>query len=156
MIPGAVLCCDTIVLVFPPPSMFLAILTKVTLLQHWEGVCCVRGSKHTFTTPCLFFFHSSLFSTPRLPLMEQEMFTKHIRFAKTIMSALPPGEVPVDLKDTHLFVKGCDVIYHQRGLDKTVVRDVATTATSDYESCASMIQVGWSASATLTADSDGT
>ncbi|CAM9823163.1 unnamed protein product, partial [Hapterophycus canaliculatus] len=36
-------------------------------------------------------------------------FKKYIDFAKSIVKSLPPGEVPDDLLDTHLFVKACEM-----------------------------------------------
>eukprot|EP00903_Cladosiphon_okamuranus_P014222 g13213.t1 len=54
----------------------------------------------------------------------KEKFNKHIDFAKSIMKALPPGEVPIDLTDTHMFVKACDMFHGlNRHLDQEDLRE---------------------------------
>lgn len=39
----------------------------------------------------------------------QAKFSKYIDFARSIMRALPPFEVPTDLTDSHMFVKATDM-----------------------------------------------
>lgn len=75
-------------------------------------------------------------------MVVQEKFNKYIQFAKSIVSALPPEEVPVDLTDSLQFIKACDVFveYHQR-LDEDELRDVEETVASGYEPCSSMAKV---------------
>ena len=76
---------------------------------------------------------------PLLPAMLQVLFRKYTEFAKAIMSALPPEDVPADLSDSHLFVNVCDKRNaHQ---NETVLRNAATTVENGYESCTSMVEV---------------
>ena len=67
---------------------------------------------------------------------------KYMQFAKSIVSALPPEEVPVDLIDTHQFIKACDlcITYHHR-LDDRGVRDVEETVANGHQPCSSMLKV---------------
>ena len=77
----------------------------------------------------------------------QDNFNKYIGFARSIMSTLPPDEVPVELNDTLLFVKACSLfVGYQQRLDVDDVRDAAETVESGYKSCRSMVKVGRAAS----------
>lgn len=75
-------------------------------------------------------------------VVAQDKFNKYIHFVKTIVGALPPEEVPVDLTDTLQFIKACDmfVAYHHK-LDEDDLRDAAKIVTNGYEPCSSMVKV---------------
>lgn len=62
----------------------------------------------------------------------QEKFSKYIDFARSIMSALPAKEIPMDLADAHMFMKACDLFdgfYHQLGEDD--LRDAMGAVSGD-------------------------
>lgn len=64
----------------------------------------------------------------------QEKFSKYIDFARSIMRALPPEEIPTDLADAHMFVKACDLFdgfYHQLGEED--LRDAMGALSGDSE-----------------------
>ena len=72
----------------------------------------------------------------------QEKFNKHVQFAKSIVSALPPEEAPVDLADTHQFIKACGIfVAFNHHLDKDELRDAEETVANGYEPCSSKVQV---------------
>ena len=77
-----------------------------------------------------------------MSVMPQALSKKYSGFAKSIMSALPPEEVPADLSDSHLFVKVCDIGGSFQYLNEHELRDAATTVANGYESCISMVKVG--------------
>ena len=59
----------------------------------------------------------------------QEKFNKYIDYAGSVMRALPVAEVPMDLADTHMFVKAGDTFdgfYDQ--LDEEDLRDALGAA----------------------------
>lgn len=62
----------------------------------------------------------------------QNKFIKYIDFAKSIMNSLPEEKVPVDLLDTHLFVKSCDML---EGYSHRVDEEYLREATETLESC---------------------
>ncbi len=75
-------------------------------------------------------------------VMIQGMFTKYIGFAKSIMSALPPEEIPLELSDTHLFNKACGILVgNEQRLDEEDIRAAAETVESGFQSCSSMVKV---------------
>lgn len=75
--------------------------------------------------------------------MSQDLSKKYTEFAKSIMSALPPEEVPADLSDSHLFVKVCDIGDPSKYLNENDIRDAATTVETRYESCTGMVKVSY-------------
>jgi len=84
---------------------------------------------------------SSLPSFPPRFSPLQDLFNKYTQYSKSIMSTLPPKEVPVDLTDSHLFVKACDVVGSQEEFDENVLRDIAISVANGYESCTDMVKV---------------
>jgi len=75
----------------------------------------------------------------------QDKFNKYIRFAKTIVEALPPGEVPVDLADTLEFMKACDmfVAHEHDELGEQYLKDAEETVANGYEPCRSVVKVSF-------------
>jgi len=72
----------------------------------------------------------------------QDMFKKYIGFAKSIMRALPPEEIPSELSDTHLFGESCGIILgDEQRFDVEDIRHAAETVENGFESCTGMIKV---------------
>ena len=71
--------------------------------------------------------------------MLKDLSKKYTQFAESIMSALPPGEVPADLSDSHLFAKSCEM--GQEQFNEDGLREAATTVANGYDSCTSMVAV---------------
>jgi len=74
--------------------------------------------------------------------VEQDKFNKYIHFSKTIVRALPPEEVPVDLTDTFQFMKACDMfVAYNHKLDEEDLKDAEERMANEYEPCSSMVKV---------------
>ena len=67
--------------------------------------------------------------------MLQDKSSKYVVFAKSIMKALPPEQIPVDLADTHMFIKACEMSagFHDQ-LGEEDLRDAMGSVSDSAES----------------------
>jgi len=127
------------------PSFPICLLPRET-----TSVAKNRNGRDVLHLTCVSFSFTSTCLDLCSWVVAQDKFNKFIRFAKTIVGALPPEEVPVDLNDTLQFMKANDMTDHHK-LEEEDLKDVENIVANGYEPCSSMVKVRCDAAASRTA-----